>query len=146
MPAAASKTSSRLAPLGRLARECGVRLRCALQDSTRPRVLVFPSYGIDDGASRLRSWALATALRECGWRATGVPHQLTLEQRLRLIRHERPGILLLQQARNPLNRPALYRDTGIPVVFDLDDADWLDEKCAPSLAQCCRDASAVIAG
>jgi hypothetical protein len=117
-----------------------------MQDSTRQRVLVFPSYGPDDGASRLRGWTIATALRDCGWRATAVPPQLTLSQRLRLIRRERPSVLLLQQARHPLNRPALYCELDVPAVFDLDDADWLDVNREGMIVECCRDAAAVIAG
>src|SRR6266567_276231 len=100
MAAVTQDKSSVLTRLGRYARALGVRLRCGLQDSTRPRVLVLPSYGPDDGASRLRAWWVADELRECGWRSTAVPPHLTLAQRLRLIHREQPAVLLMQQARH----------------------------------------------
>lgn len=91
----------------------------------------------------MRGYEIAAALRSLGWRATVVPPQLSLCQRERIIRRERPDLLLLQQARHPLNRPDLY---SIPCVFDIDDADWCDPARADAIVACCRQSAAVIAG
>lgn len=96
------------------------------------------------GSSNLRAFAIGEQLAARGWQVTMLPETLTIAQRQRILRRVRPDVLLIQKARIPPNRPALY--PGIPVVFDLDDADWLNPVQASALEQCCRDACAVIAG
>ena len=73
-----------------------------------------------------------------------IPPQLELHQRQRILRWEKPDLILLQQSRHPLNRPRLYPQT--PCVLDADDADILDPRCVDVVEECCRDSVAVIAG
>jgi hypothetical protein len=108
------------------------------------RVVIFPGEAGTGGGSDLRAAALASELRRLGWRTTTVPSQLELKQRLRVIRVERPDVILMHQSRHPLNRPRLYGKT--PCVFDADDADILDPNCRDAVIECCADSAAVIAG
>jgi hypothetical protein len=56
----------------------------------------------------LRIYTIAAALRPLGWRTAVLPPGLDLAQRQRLIRLIVPDVLVMQGARHPLNRPALY--------------------------------------
>ena len=73
-----------------------------------------------------------------------MPSQLGLNQRLRIVKAERPDVILIQQSRHPLNRPSYYG--GTPCVFDADDADILDPRCTDAVIECCRASASVIAG
>jgi hypothetical protein len=73
-----------------------------------------------------------------------VPPQCELVQRQRILRLERPDVIFLQMQRHPLNRPKFYE--GYPAVFDIDDADFLDEKCVDAVRECCEGSAAVTAG
>src|SRR5579863_10348636 len=106
------------------------------------RVVVFPGDALTGSASDLRATAIARELRRRDWRATVVPPQLELEQRLRIVRAERPDVILLHQSRHPLNRPRYY--PNIPCVFDADDADILDPRCRQDVIECCTGSVAVI--
>jgi len=106
--------------------------------------MIFPSNQPWDAASNLRAWLVAPELRKLGWRAVVVPEPLTLRQRQRLVRLEKPDVIVLQQTRHPLNVPALY--APIPCVVDADDADCLDPKLKDHIARCTREAHAVIGG
>ncbi|GIX23384.1 MAG: hypothetical protein KatS3mg122_0615 [Caldimonas sp.] len=110
----------------------------------RPVVVIFPSNQPWDPASNLRAWLVAPELERLGWRAIVVPEPLTLSQRRRVLQLEQPDVVLLQQTRHPLNRPALY--AGYPCVLDADDADYLDPRYQSMIAQCARDAAAVVGG
>jgi len=55
-----------------------------------------------------------------------------------------PDVILMQMERHPLNRPRFYRP--VPVVFDIDDADFLWEHARPLVQECCQDSAAVVAG
>ena len=126
----------------RVVRELGVHLRRLSQGATRPRIIVLPS--AQSGASRLRGWLIGKALIRLGWRVTIMPSQLTLAQRLRVIRMERPDVILMQQARHPLNRPEYCN--GVPYVFDIDDADYVDPKLTEAVTRCVQEAAYVSAG
>jgi glycosyltransferase involved in cell wall biosynthesis len=67
-----------------------------------------------------------------------------LSQRHRIIRWEKPDLILLQKGRHPANWPKYY--PGIPTVFDLDDADFLDPGQADQVEACCSQSQGVIAG
>jgi hypothetical protein len=108
------------------------------------RVVVFPGEAGTGSAADLRATAIARELRRRGWRATIVPSQLELKQRLRIVRAERPDVIILQQSRHPLNRPRYY--AGIPCVFDADDADILDPACRDAVIECCAESVAIVAG
>jgi hypothetical protein len=75
---------------------------------------------------------------------TTIPYELTLPQRRRIIKFEKPDILLIQKQRHPDNRPNLY--PGTRTVFDLDDAEYVHADKADDVIVCCRDSNAVIAG
>jgi hypothetical protein len=96
------------------------------------------------GSSNLRAWQVGKGLRALGWRVTVIPSQCGLNQRTRIIRWERPDLILIQKGRHQLNWPRFY--PGIPLVFDLDDADFLDSRQSEQLAACCAASRAVIAG
>lgn len=131
--------------LGRYIRELAVhRDRARGARSPGPRIVVFPSNQPWDAASNLRAWLVAPELEKLGWRVTIVPAMLTLAQRRRILRLERPDVILLQQTRHPLNDPRLYAPT--PCVLDADDADYLDPKLTDHIAACASSAAAVIGG
>jgi hypothetical protein len=112
--------------------------------SNRPCVLIFPSNQPWDAASNLRAWLIASELREKGWRVLIIPEPLSLQQRRRIVRLERPDVLLLQQTRHILNQPKLYRP--YPCVLDADDGDFLDPNYTERIAESAKDAATVIGG
>jgi hypothetical protein len=116
-----------------------------LQLPRRDLSVVFCVDGPNDGmSSGLRGYALAEALNNLSWRATVIPHQLELKQRNRIIKLEKPQILVLQSPRHPLNRPHLYPNQFC--VLDLDDADFLDPICKNTVIDCAKGSQAAIAG
>ena len=115
------------------------------QPSARPRAVFFPSQmPAEGGSALLRAFNVAAKLRTLGWRTTVVPPQCELVQRRRILRLEKPDLIVLQMQRHPLNRPNLY--DGYPAVFDIDDADFLDPRCAQAVRECCQTSRAVTAG
>lgn len=125
-------------------REAAVHCRRLASPNRQPRLVIFPCGTRAVGSSHLRAWCLGVELRRLGWRVTIVPPQLELKQRERIVRFERPDLILLQKGRHPLNRPGLYPD-GV-CVFDLDDADYLDPNQLGQVVECCRGSELVIAG
>lgn len=115
------------------------------QSRARPRLVVFPCRGRNDAGSFLRTYLIADELsKRHGWRVTIVPFKFELEQRRRIVRRERAAAILMGKARHPLNRPCLYH--GTPVVFDIDDADFLWPHARDRIIECCRDSDVVVAG
>jgi hypothetical protein len=130
---------------GRYARELEVHRRRLV----RPRrglkkAIAFLSDSISGWSGELRSIAIEKHLEQFGWRLISVPPHLNLGQRQRIVSLDKPDLILLQQSRHPLNRPALYAD--VPIIFDADDADILDTRCFEAVTQCCRGSTSVIAG
>jgi glycosyltransferase involved in cell wall biosynthesis len=130
--------------LGHRAREVAAHVQRWRQPRGLPRVVILPCGTRALGSSNLRAWAVGRELRGLGWRVTVVPPQCELSQRRRIIRWERPDVILLQKGRHPLNWPHYYE--GTPIVFDLDDADFLDPGQAEQVRACCCGSEAVIAG
>jgi hypothetical protein len=97
-----------------------------------------------EGAALLRIHAIAVALRPLGWRTLVLPWRLTLAQRRRFLARMRPDVIVMQGARHALNRPGLY--PGVPIVFDMDDADFHLPHLADPVRAAMSDVSAVIAG
>jgi len=128
--------------IGHRVRELYVNVDRWRQPTRHRRVMVFPSYADDGGSSDVRGVAVGRKLRQFGWRVTVVPAQLEWSQRQRLIRSERPDVILLQQSRHPLNRPRLY--PGIPCVFDVDDADICDPRTRDEAIECGCESQAII--
>lgn len=111
---------------------------------TGPRVVIFPTNQSWDASSNLRAWLVAPQLRALGWRVVIAPQPLSLSQRRRLIRQEKPDVILLQQTRHLLNQPRFY--APVPCVLDADDADFLDPRHQERIAECARTAKAVVGG
>jgi hypothetical protein len=114
------------------------------QPVDRPRVMIFIENFLAGQACDLRGAAVGRALRDLGWRVTIVPGQLDLNQRQRLIRLEKPAVILLQQTRHRLNHPRFY--AGIPCVLDVDDADVADPLISDGIIECARQCRAIIVG
>lgn len=110
----------------------------------RPSVVIFPGSARRSSSSYLRAWRLGDELERQGWRALVVPEVLSLAQRRRFLRLEKPDVILLQQTRHPLNRPALY--APIPCVIDADDGDHMDPRHTERIAQWVGEAAAVVGG
>ncbi len=117
-----------------------------LQRRRQPRLVVFPcGTKHRNSASLLRAYSVGEMLKNhFGWRVTIVPPRFSLQQRLRILKLEQPDIVLMQMERHPLNRPRLY--APFPVIFDIDDADFLWEHAHDLVVECCRDSVEVIAG
>jgi len=119
----------------------GARLK---QLRRRPAVVIFPGGARRSSSSYLRAWILGDELERLGWRAVVVPDVLSLAQRKRILRLERPDVILLQQTRHPLNRPSLY--APYPCVIDVDDGDHMDPRHSSRIAQWASEAAAVVGG
>ena len=131
-------------PLKRAHAEADVMLQRLRFPRTGPRVVIFPTNQPWDASSNLRAWLVAPQLRALGWRVIIAPQPMSLQQRRRLIRREKPDVILLQQTRNVLNQPRFY--APVPCVLDADDADFLDPRHQERIAECARTAAAVIGG
>jgi len=107
-------------------------------------VVLMPGETQADGASNLRVYRIADELKRLGWNAYVCPRHLRLRQRLRVIGVVRPNVILMQMARHPLNRPRFYSD--IPVVFDIDDADYLEDRHRANIVEAVERSAAIIAG
>lgn len=130
--------------VGAILREMGLYARAIRQWRRGPSVLFFPSQGLEDGASRLRAYAMADELRGLGWRTAVCPKHLGLAARRRAIALLRPDIVVMQTARHHLNRPHLF--PGVRVVIDLDDADYIDPESAKPLIAALERSVGAIAG
>jgi glycosyltransferase involved in cell wall biosynthesis len=129
--------------ISRYARESLLLLSGLKRSQGQPTVLVLPGETRADGAANLRGYLIADELRHLGWNAYTCHKNLTLAQRKRAIRLLRPDVLLMQMARHPLNRPTLY---DVPAVFDIDDADYVDERRRADVISALENCAAVIAG
>ena len=138
-----SQLTAPFRPALRLIREARV-LPAAMRASGPRRLVALPAKPATDGAARLRVYDICQGLRGLGWTCLVLPPALTLVQRRRMVRLFGPDAILMQGARHPLNRPALY--PGIPILYDMDDADFH----LPHLSDLVREAmprvSMVIAG
>jgi len=86
-----------------------------------PSVLFCPSEA-PTGASLLRAYNMAEALKPLGWVSAVIPHVIKPGQRERLIKTFDPDILVFQQCRHIRNDIAY--SYGYPVILDTDDADF----------------------
>jgi hypothetical protein len=130
--------------VGAHARELMLLLSALGRSKGAPTVLILPSHGPESGASNLRGYLIADELRLLGWNAYACHSNLGLRQRRRAIWSIRPDVILMQMARHPLNRPRLYGD--VPVVFDIDDADYVDPQQRDHVIEALESSVAVIAG
>lgn len=130
-------------PVLRGLREVPVHSTLVLQRGRGPMAVFLPARG-PSGASLLRIYATAERLRLHGWRTLVLPWKLTLEQRRRFIKRVAPDILVMQTARHALNDPALY--PGVPVIYDMDDADFHLPHLAEAVRAAMPQVTAVVAG
>ncbi len=128
--------------LGRIGREAAL-YPTLLRGGRRPGLAVLPSEG-RAGASLLRGFNMADALQGRGWRTMVVPHHLSRAQRHRVLGLFRPDLLLVQQARHPLNRVEHLQDW--PTVLDIDDADFMDPALEPALSAILARAEGAVCG
>lgn len=130
--------------IGHLSREIFLHYQRLVLPNRPKRIVMFPCSNIFLASSRERVYNLGKYLRQLGWRLIIVPPQLELSQRRRILFLEKPDILLIQKGRHPLNYPQLYQASHI--VFDLDDADFLDPAQTQQVIDCCRDSELIICG
>jgi glycosyltransferase involved in cell wall biosynthesis len=130
--------------LGHRGREALVHAKRLRSGNSQRRVVIFPSFPGAGDAADLRAIALVPELEKLGWRTTLVPSQLELIQRKRILKWERPDVVLLQQSRHEFNHPKYYENEAC--VFDADDADIFDPRCTDRVIECCRGSAGVIAG
>lgn len=126
-------------------REARLRRRIASMPKTGgPKIAFLPSAG-RIGSALLRSYTFAETLDARGWRTIVVPASFSQARRMRVLRAFGPDLLALQASRLALNDPDLL-PKGVPFVYDIDDADFLDPALTDRMARCCREARAVTAG
>lgn len=109
-----------------------------------PVAVFLPARGVEDGSARLRIHDIARALRPLGWRTLVVPWKLPLDSRRRILAAVRADVLVMQGARHDLNRPGLY--PGLPIVYDMDDADFHLAHLAGPVAAAMPQVAGVITG
>lgn len=114
-----------------------------LRPAPRPRVAFLPC-SAPEGASLLRAWNMATALRPLGWGTLCLPAQLEAVQRKRLLNRFDPDLLVFQTLRHPLNDMA--HAGGRRFVLDLDDADFQADDGRERMDRTAAAAAGVIAG
>lgn len=131
---------------GRTIRELRVHVDRLGQGAGRPRAVFFANQNWEDSASsNFRCAQIAAGLREYGWRTICVPPHLSIEQRMRVLRLEKPSIIYVQNARNERNQPKLYKGIA-PCVFDFDDADYEVAHVRARYEDAVRDSVAVTVG
>lgn len=130
--------------IGHFLREAILQSQRLLMPQSNRRILMFPCSNKSLASSRERVYNLSKYLRQLGWRVIIVPFQLELHQRRRILALEKPDILYIQKGRHPLNYPQLYQASHI--VFDLDDADFLDPNQTQQIIDCCQGSELIICG
>jgi hypothetical protein len=131
--------------IGNIAREILVHAEIIKSRKSQKKIVMFPWQSErGSSSSRERVYRMAIHLKALGWRVIVVPYQLSLKQRQRLLKIEKPDILFLQTIRHPLNSPELYQANHI--VFDIDDADFENPAALESVIDCCTGSSMVICG
>jgi hypothetical protein len=130
--------------VGAVAREALLYKRWAAHRRCSPTILILPSHDASVGSSNLRAYAIGDALANMGWSSVICPKHLRLSQRLRVARIVKPDIILIQKSRHLLNRPRFF--PGIPCIFDIDDADFVDDRRHQEIVECVSDSVSVIAG
>lgn len=128
--------------LGRSAREVAL-WKAARQKRSGPGVAFFPCYN-RSGSSLLRVYNIAEQLDQFGWTTFVCPPHLSQSQRSRLMRWFKPEISVVQTCRHPLNRASNF--AGTPYVFELDDADFVDDALAQPMADIAQGAKGVLCG
>lgn len=95
-------------------------------------------------SSMLRAYNIADELEKLGWSCLVLHMRLGASQRRRLLRLFAPDIVFVQQCRHPLNRIEHLGD--LPIVLDMDDADFLEARMVPLIEPVAIRARGVIGG
>lgn len=134
-----------LRPAVRSLRGLPIRMSVELerQQGRGPRAVFLPSADKEQ-SSLLRIYNIAQTLRSFGWRTIVLPRRLTLQQRQRMLARFQPSVVVMQGARHALNRPEFYAD--VPIVYDMDDADFHLPHLADAVRQAMPQVAGVIAG
>ncbi len=114
-----------------------------LLKSSRPRLIAFPCESWNACSGLLWGRGALKEMESLGWDVVLAPPQLELTQRKRLCKLLKPDGILFLKARTWKNRPHHY--PNIPLVFLLDDADFLDPKEHDHVVECTKAAAVVIA-
>lgn len=112
--------------------------------SAQPKVMILPCASRAVGSSLLRAYNIGDYLGAQGWSTIVCDESLHLSQRKRLARLFKPDVILIQMARHRDNVPQPF--TPIPAVFDIDDADFQDERQLPRILDNLAGCKRVIAG
>jgi hypothetical protein len=116
----------------------------AVLRSRRERSVAFLPSKTRAQSSLLRIYDIAEALERRGWGIMVIPAALDLAQRRRLLARFAPDVIVMQGARHPLNRPALY--PGFPIAYDMDDADFHLPQLAGPVREAMSEVAVVLAG
>lgn len=111
--------------------------------ATGPRLVAFARESWDACSGLLWGQGALKELEHMGWDVVLVPPQLELAQRQRLCAKLKPDAILMLKARTWKNHPHHFPD--LPLVFLIDDADFLDPKETSHVIDCTRSAALVIA-
>lgn len=109
-----------------------------------PRRILFLPSDIRIASSALRGYDLAEELEARGWSTLVLPKQIELSQRKRLIRLFQPDIAVLLKSRHRANSYRLL--DRIPLIYDIDDADFHNPRIKDRIREDVTHADAVIAG
>jgi hypothetical protein len=129
---------------GHRLRELLVYVEFFFQRKKKPSLMIFVDGNKGGFSSGLRGYELKKELKKFGWNVVVIPHQLELIQRLRLIKYFTPDLLMFQSCRHKLNRSELYPNCKL--IFDLDDADFLDDDLKERVIDCAKNSLVNIAG
>lgn len=115
-----------------------------LKNTSGPRLIGFPCEHWDACSGMLWGKGALGELKAKGWDIVLTPPQLELVQRKRLCRSLKPDAIFFIKARDWKNHPRHYPD--IPLIFIIDDADFLDPNERDHVIACTKAAALVIAG
>lgn len=110
----------------------------------RPRLVAFPCDSWNACSGLLWGQGALKEMESLGWDIVLAPPQLELTQRKRLCKLLKPDAIFFLKARTWKNHPSHY--PYIPLIFLMDDADFLDPKEHDHVVECTKAASLVIAG
>lgn len=120
---------------------------CFVNRKKSKKILFFP-WGDRKrwGSVNLRVFEIARVLQKKGYECAVVPFELSLLQRRKIISVFRPDVIVIQKCGHPLNRAYLYSDFEIPIIFDIDDADYVRPQYTDVVRELCEQSAAVVAG
>jgi len=108
-----------------------------------PRLIAFPCDSWKGASGNLWGSALKE-MKSQGWDIVLAPGQLELVQRHRLCKLLKPDAILFLKARTWKNHP--HHFPGIPLIFLIDDADFVNPVEHDHIVDCVKAAALTIAG